>query len=79
MLFRSLPKGLVFGLEPLRLCPQLFIADAIGLFVGYRLDHTLGMLIDGRAAITALPGPPCHRTPGTTDHRRRIANPRFNR
>src|SRR5438132_3394565 len=75
----GLPQGLIFGLEPLLLSPQVLIADATGLFAGHRLDHALSMLIDSRAAITALFCPPCHRAPGATHHRRRIANPLFNR
>jgi hypothetical protein len=51
----GLPKGLIFGLEPLVFSPQSFIADAASLCVGNRLDHALGVLINGGAPIAALP------------------------
>src|SRR2546428_8978140 len=60
----GLPKGLMFGLEPLMLSPQVLIAAATGLFAGPRLYHALTMLIDSRAALTALFCPPCHPAPG---------------
>jgi hypothetical protein len=54
------------------------VADPTRLFVEHGLDHTVDMVVNGRAAITALPGALSHCPPGPTPNSGRIANPGVN-
>jgi len=75
----GLPKGLVFGLQPLVLCPKRLRADATCLFTGPGLNYALGVRVDGRAALATLLRAPSDRSPGATEDGGGIANPLLNR